>query len=174
MENQGITFQRFVALTGAYMLDAVISLPLQLGITALFLFFFGSGFLDSMETTSATTYTLVYELTRWGIVILYFVVMETWKGASLGKLAVGIYTNPKSLPRLLGAYILDILGIVICCYICVDMVFKTPSADPIGPSLLNFFLFIALYFMNFIVLEALSGASLGKWIFGLRVYQKLK
>ena len=96
--------------------------------------------------------------------LFYYGISETWKGSSLGKMAMALAVSPRSFTRILIAYVLDYFWVGLFSFIS----YRTFPNVP-------FVIFIYLWLgIDFVIIEGITNASLGKWICKLRVYQKQK
>ncbi len=102
--------------------------------------------------------------TMWTILFLpifYYGISETWAGTSPGKAAMNIAVKPRSFMKILTAYVLDFICVSLCSFISYKVF---PNATLV--------VFIYLWLgIDFIIIEGITNASLGKWICGLRVRQ---
>lgn len=171
MENNEITLQKpaFWRVLVAFLLDSVLLYGIM------FVFSWGVTFVGGKVIVGFDSRNIVIFAMFLGIMhtcflfspCLYYVILETLKGASLGKKVVSLYVKPHSFGRILGAYLIDFVCVILCSLLLYGIYLN--NLGPVGVVFLPLCLGI-----DFIMIEGISGASLGKWICGVRVYQKLK
>ena len=102
----------------------------------------------------------------------YYVVLETWLGASVGKLIVGICVEPRSIGRVFGAYWLDMILVSGSVFLTSSMYSSAWPEDGHGAGLLGFGAGLLVYIVDFIFVDGLFGSSVGKVCLGVKVYKK--